>query len=78
MNRHQRATAGIKGSIENAADDIRHEYERAVYGRKTTGDINMFPAENGQEQAEPEQDNSAGIEKPEIGIDQDEDGMDID
>lgn len=74
MNRFQRPSAGWKGSAENALDDIRHTYERSVWGRKTTGDVNMFPQDQGQEPEPPEPD------EPEIGgneIEQD-DGMDVD
>ena len=42
MNKFQRATAGLKGGIKEGVDDIRHEYERAVWGRKTTGEVNIF------------------------------------
>lgn len=51
MNRFQRASAGIKGSIENTLDDLRHTWEKVVYGEKITGEVNMFPKENEPSQA---------------------------
>lgn len=43
MNKFQRAGAGIYGAIENTLDDLRHTWERVMYGREVTGDVNMFP-----------------------------------
>jgi hypothetical protein len=43
MNRFQRVSAGVQGSIENTLDDLRHTWEKFAYGEKVTGDVNMFP-----------------------------------
>lgn len=43
MNKFQRASAGIYGAIENTLDDLRHTWERVMYGREITDDVNMFP-----------------------------------
>ncbi len=50
MNKFQRAIADLKGGIEGGVDDIRHEYERAVWGRKTTGEVNIFPTDSPEAQ----------------------------
>lgn len=44
MNKWQRASAGIYGAIENALDDLRHNWERLWFDRKITGEVNMFPS----------------------------------
>lgn len=50
MNKFQRAGAGIYGAIENALDDLRHNWERLWFDRKVTGEVNMFPHINQQQQ----------------------------
>ncbi|SMF97922.1 hypothetical protein SAMN02949497_0332 [Methylomagnum ishizawai] len=42
MNKFQRAGQGVYGAIENALDDLRHTWERFAYGRKVTGEVDMF------------------------------------
>lgn len=42
MNRAQRAAAGIHGELENGLDDVRHTYEKVMWGERQTGDVNMF------------------------------------
>jgi len=42
MNKFQRAGQGVYGAIENALDDLRHTWERFAYGRKITGEVDMF------------------------------------
>lgn len=42
MNKFQRAGQGVYGAIENALDDVRHAWERFAYGRKVTGEVDMF------------------------------------
>jgi hypothetical protein len=49
MNKWQRSGAGIYGAIENALDDLRHTWERFAYGRKITGEVDMFPSPERQE-----------------------------
>jgi hypothetical protein len=61
MNRAQRAAAGIHGEIENGLDDVRHTYEKAMWGERQTVDVNMFTPDmmeekyNLQEQEQPDQ-----------------------
>lgn len=43
MNKFQRAGSGFAGALEHVLDDLRHTWERFVYGRKVTGDVDMFP-----------------------------------
>jgi len=64
MNRFERASAGIKGSIENTLDDLRHNWEKFVYGEKITGEVNMFPTENNPPPA-PELKTSYNYQPPE-------------
>jgi hypothetical protein len=45
MNKWQRAGAGIYGAIENALDDLRHNWEKLWFDRKVTGEVNMFAME---------------------------------
>jgi hypothetical protein len=43
MNRFQEATAGVKSGVESAMDNIRSEYEQAMWGRQTTsGEAEIF------------------------------------
>jgi hypothetical protein len=44
MNKWQRAGAGVYGAIENALDDLRHNWERLWFDRKITGEVNVFPS----------------------------------
>lgn len=52
MNKWQRAGAGIYGAIENALDDLRHNWEKLWFDRKVTGEVNMFPHINQQQSQE--------------------------
>lgn len=43
MNKFQEATAGLKSGMEDAMDNIRSEYEQAMWGRQTTnGEVEIF------------------------------------
>lgn len=63
MNKFQEATAGVKSGIEGAVDNIRGEYEQAMWGRQTTtGEVEIFT--NAPEPApEPEMDLDDDIER---------------
>jgi hypothetical protein len=50
MNKFQRAGAGIYGAIENALDDLRHNWEKLWFDRKVTGEVNVFPHINQQQE----------------------------
>jgi hypothetical protein len=55
----RQATPAIKDGVENAVDNIRSEYEQAMWGRQTTGgECEIFTDTPAQEpEPEPEQDN---------------------
>lgn len=58
MNKFQRAGAGIYGAIENTLDDLRHTWERVMYGREITGDVNMFPHIHNEPEPQPDRESS--------------------
>ena len=65
MNKFQEATAGVNSGIEGAVDNIRGEYEQAMWGRQTTsGEVEIFTPE-APEAPKPE------IPKPDMDLDDD-------
>lgn len=50
MNRNERIKAGLAGSIENAVDDVRHTYERVMWGDAKTNDVHIFNAPETEQQ----------------------------
>lgn len=76
MNKFQQATAGLKSGIESGMDNIRSEYEQAMWGRQTTGgECEIFTNPPEHDPLDPTK-NFLGTSQPEQDLDVD-DGMDI-